>query len=101
MGRPSHGESMVEFASRDLTGTGHSAARLAPPFDTRVAPNPQSAPILKSRPRILLTVRACASFCRCGAQRTFAMFETVTAFMGLVGACIFLAHAFEGVRSRA
>jgi hypothetical protein len=29
------------------------------------------------------------------------MFETVTALMGLVGAGIFLAHAFEGVRSRA
>jgi len=30
----------------------------------------------------------------------FAMFETVTAMMGLVGAAIFLAHVFEGVRYR-
>jgi hypothetical protein len=30
----------------------------------------------------------------------FAMIETVTALMGLVGAAIFLAHAFEGVLSR-
>ena len=36
-----------------------------------------------------------------GGIRTTAMFETVTALMGLVGAGIFLAHAFEGVRSRA
>jgi hypothetical protein len=27
------------------------------------------------------------------------MFETMTAVMGLVGAAIFLAHAFEGIRS--
>jgi hypothetical protein len=30
-----------------------------------------------------------------------AMFEMVTAVMGLVGAGIFIAHAFEGVLSRA
>lgn len=29
------------------------------------------------------------------------MFEAVTAVMGLLGAGIFLAHAYEGVRSRA
>lgn len=29
------------------------------------------------------------------------MFEAVMAMMGLLGAGIFLAHAFEGVRSRA
>jgi hypothetical protein len=29
------------------------------------------------------------------------MIETVTAFLGLVSAGIFLAHAFEGFRSRA
>jgi hypothetical protein len=28
------------------------------------------------------------------------MFETMTAVMGLLGAGIFLAHAFEGIRSR-
>jgi hypothetical protein len=36
-----------------------------------------------------------------GAKGRFAMFEAVTAMMGLLGAGIFLAHAFEGVRSRA
>jgi hypothetical protein len=36
-----------------------------------------------------------------GAQRICAMIETVTALMGLVSAGIFLAHAFEGYRSRA
>ena len=65
-----------------------------------VAPNPQSPPIAWRRDEILLTVRACASFCSCGAQRKFAMFEMVTAVMGLVGAGIFIAHAFEGVLSR-
>jgi hypothetical protein len=36
-----------------------------------------------------------------GSQRMFAMIEMVTAFMGLIGAGIFLAHAFEGVLFRA
>ena len=36
-----------------------------------------------------------------GAQRICAMIETVTAVMGLVSVGIFLAHAFEGYRSRA
>jgi hypothetical protein len=53
---------------------------------------------------------ACESFWLCnggvvlwiaGAQRICAMIETVTAVMGLVSAGIFLAHAFEGYRSRA
>ena len=35
-----------------------------------------------------------------GAQRIFAMIETVTAFLGLFSAGIFIAHAFEGFRSR-
>jgi hypothetical protein len=29
------------------------------------------------------------------------MFETMTVMMALAGAAIFLAHAFEGIRSRA
>jgi hypothetical protein len=33
-----------------------------------------------------------------GAARILAMLETLTAVMGLIGAGIFLAHAFEGVR---
>jgi len=42
------------------------------------------------------------SFCpRHGAERKFAMIETVTAFLGLMSAGIFLAHAFDGFRSRA
>jgi len=38
---------------------------------------------------------------RSGRKGLMAMFETMTAVMGLVGAGIFLAHAFEGIRSRA
>jgi hypothetical protein len=34
-----------------------------------------------------------------GRKGRFAMFETMTAVMGLVGAGIFLAHAFDGIRS--
>ena len=70
-------------------------------FGTSVAPNPQSPLIVRPQREIFLTVRPCTSFCSCGAQRMFAMFEMVTAVMGLVGAGIFLAHAFEGVLSRA
>jgi hypothetical protein len=36
-----------------------------------------------------------------GAQRTLAMIEAVTAFLGLISVGIFLAHSFEGFRSRA
>jgi hypothetical protein len=32
--------------------------------------------------------------------RTLAMIETVTALFGLISAGIFLAHAFDGYRSR-
>jgi hypothetical protein len=36
-----------------------------------------------------------------GRKGRFAMFEAMTAIMGLAGAAIFIAHAFEGIRSRA
>lgn len=70
-------------------------------FGTYVAENPHLAPIVRTIHEILLTVRACTSFCSRAGQRKFAMFEMVTAVMGLVGAGIFIAHAFEGVLSRA
>jgi len=70
-------------------------------FGTYVAENPHSTPIVRTLHEILLTVRACASFCSRAGQRMIAMFEMVTAVMGLVGAGIFIAHAFEGVLSRA
>ena len=70
-------------------------------FGTYVAQNPQSQPIVRTIHEILLTVRACTSFCSRAGQGIFAMFEMVTAVMGLVGAGIFIAHAFEGVLSRA
>src|SRR3981189_671138 len=41
------------------------------------------------------------SFCHSRGQWIVAMIETVTALLGLVSAGIFLAHAFEGFRSRA
>jgi hypothetical protein len=88
------GESIVAFAPRTQP--------LTPGFGTPVAPKPQLPPIVRPPFEILLTVRACASFCWpcAGAQRMFAMFEMLTTMMGLVGAGIFIAHAFEGVLSR-
>jgi hypothetical protein len=53
------------------------------------------------RPLNLFDCATVRSFGACGAQKDFAMIETVTAVMGLVSAGIFLAHAFEGFRSRA
>jgi hypothetical protein len=79
----------------------HAWTRNLVGFGTYVAQNPQSEPIVRTIHEILLTVRACASFCSRAGQRMFAMFEMVTAVMGLVGAGIFIAHAFEGVLSRA
>jgi hypothetical protein len=35
-----------------------------------------------------------------GRLRTDAMIETVTAFFGFISASIFIAHAYEGYRSR-
>jgi hypothetical protein len=40
------------------------------------------------------------SFLSAKGLRTVAMIEMVTAFFGLLSASIFLAHAFEGYRSR-
>ena len=93
------GEPMVTRAFRRFTG---EAAILLAPFETPVAENPRSLPIVRARPGIFLTVQACHRLLHMrGAQRTTAMFETMTAMMGLLGAGIFLAHAFEGLRSRA
>ena len=72
-------------------------------LDTPVAEKPRSSRIVRLRSEIFLTVQARQRLLhvRLGAQGKFAMFETMTAMMGLVGAGIFLAHAFEGIRSRA
>jgi hypothetical protein len=58
-------------------------------------------PDLRFRQLNLFDCAAPRSFGAVGAQRKLAMIETVTAVMGLVSAGIFLAHAFEGFRSRA
>ena len=88
----------------------------APPVDLRstgallcatpghsVAPNPHSTPIVSTIPGILLTVqgRGRSLRVRRGRKGSSEMIETVTAVMGLVSAGIFLAHAYEGFRSRA
>ena len=79
-----------------------AAVSLAP-FDTPVAEKPRSSRIVPARPEIFLTVQARHRLLhvRSGRKGLTAMFETMTAMMGLVGAGIFLAHAFEGIRSRA
>ena len=73
------------------------------PFETPVAENPRSSRIVRTRPEMFLTVQARHRFLhvRSGRKGLTAMFETMTAMMGLLGAGIFLAHAFEGIRSRA
>jgi hypothetical protein len=69
--------------------------------DRGVAPNHQSHSDFRNRFEILLTVRPRLSFLSSkGALRTDAMIETVTAFFGFISASIFLAHAYEGYRSR-
>jgi hypothetical protein len=79
-----------------------TAVSLAP-FETPVAENPRSSGIVRTRPEMFLTVQARHRLLhvRSGRKGLIAMFETMTAMMGLVGAVIFLAHAFEGIRSRA
>ena len=73
-----------------------------PGFETPVARNPRSSPIVRAHPGIFLTVQGRRRFVfrARGRKGRFAMFETMTAVMGLLGAGIFLAHAFEGIRSR-
>jgi hypothetical protein len=48
-----------------------------------------------------LTVQGRPRFLACRAEWNKTMIETVSALMGLVSAGIFLAHAFEGYRTRA
>jgi hypothetical protein len=76
--------------------------RLLPVSITPVAQNPRSIGIVCWCPEIFLTVQGRRRFLsRSSVEETVAMFETMTAVvMGLVGAAIFLAHAFEGIRSR-
>src|SRR5437016_8110514 len=59
-------------------------------------------PDLRRGPLNLFDCATPRSFCGLrGRKGSFAMIETVTAVLGLVSAGIFLAHAFEGYRSRA
>ena len=73
-----------------------------PPFETPVAEKHQASRIVRTRRGMFLTVQARHRLLhvRSGRKGLTAMFETMTAVMGLVGAGIFLAHAFEGIRSR-
>jgi hypothetical protein len=91
---------MVTRAFRGFAG--ENSALLAP-FETPVAGNPRSSRIVLMRSEMFLTVQARHRLLhvRSGRKGSSAMFETMTAMMGLVGAGIFLAHAFEGIRSRA
>jgi hypothetical protein len=50
---------------------------------------------------ILLTVQGDSRFSRAEARKDVAMIEMITVFFGLFSAGIFLAHAFDGYRSRA
>jgi hypothetical protein len=50
---------------------------------------------------ILLTVQSDSRFVLIGVQRDLAMIEVIAVFFDLFSAGIFLAHAFDGYRSRA
>ncbi len=55
-----------------------------------------------ARREIVLTVRGDTSFCSIrGCLRTTAMIDTVTMVLALMSGSIFLAHALDGLRSRA
>jgi hypothetical protein len=55
-----------------------------------------------ARREIVLTVRGDTSFCSIrGRLRTTAMIDTVTMVLALMSGSIFLAHALDGLRSRA
>jgi hypothetical protein len=47
-----------------------------------------------------LIVPSVGRFVQAGLQRGVAMIGTITVFFGLLSAGIFLAHAFDGYRSR-
>jgi len=83
----------------------HEPGRFSPclvPLSNNLLQQIITRPDLRRRPRNLFDCATARSFCGWqGRKGTFAMIETVTAVMGLVSAGIFLAHAFEGYRSRA
>jgi hypothetical protein len=67
-----------------------------------VARNPHSTPVVALLTGILLTVQGRTRLLASkGGIWKLTMIETVSALMGLVSAGIFLAHAFEGYRTRA
>jgi hypothetical protein len=96
------GKSAVGSFARASTGKLTAKAPLCPRIRQTVAPNPHRLAIAGTPAGILLTVQGSPRLLdRVGADWKFAMIETVSALMGLVSAAIFLAHAFEGYRTRA
>jgi hypothetical protein len=65
-----------------------------------VALNPGSDSGFRKR-RYLLIVPSFSRFVQAGLPRGVAMIDTITVLFGLFSAGIFLAHAFDGYRSRA
>lgn len=86
----------VRVWRHELHADVRGAARVMP-----VAINHQSGSESSPAEENFLTVRPRMPFqYRRGTKDGFAMIETVTAFFGLISASIFLAHAFDGYRSR-
>ena len=104
-GEPPRGEPKVTAAGREITGPEPAIAGQSGPCPVPLSDNLLqqiiTRPDLRFRQLNLFDCAAPQSFGAAGAQRKLAMIETVTAVMGLVSAGIFLAHAFEGFRSRA
>jgi hypothetical protein len=65
-----------------------------------VAPNHQSGSNFDLAPEFLLTVQEGGRLVWAGAKWTLAMNEAIAAVLGLISVGIFLAHAFDGFRSR-
>jgi hypothetical protein len=63
-----------------------------------VAEKPHPTGNVRGCPQFLLTVQGGTVFSAGRLGRKFEMFEMVAAVMALLGAGIFLAHAFEGTR---
>jgi hypothetical protein len=93
---------MVAIATREITAPPDRRVPLSDNLLHQIITRPD----LRFRQLNLFDCASKRSFCgSAGVPREvcgkFAMIETVTAVLGLVSAGIFLAHAFEGYRSRA
>ena len=92
---------MINGGLTDAAGDRSGCNSLLPRLPRYCCTKSSVGPDLQSPPWNSFDCATRQSFCPSRGQRIVAMIETVTALLGLVSAGIFLAHAFEGFRSRA